>query len=43
VYVTPTGAHHESHAPPLLNDVVIFRASDVEALIANQLAGLTAA
>lgn len=43
VYVTPTGAHHESHAPPLLNDIVMFNTSAVEALIANQLAGLTAA
>ena len=43
VYVTPTGARHESHAPPLLNDVVFFKASDVEAMMANQLAGLTAA
>ena len=43
VYVTPTGAHHESHAPPLLNDVVVFKPSVVEALMANHLAGLTAA
>lgn len=42
-YVTPTGAHHESHAPPLLNDVVFFKVSDIEAMIANHLAGLTAA
>jgi hypothetical protein len=43
VYVTPTGASHESHAPPLLNDVVMFKPSAVEALVANHLAGLTAA
>ena len=43
VYVTPTGASHESHAPPLPNDVVMFKPSAVEALIANHLAGLTAA
>jgi len=43
VYVTPTGACHESHAPPLPNDVVVFKSSAVEALIANHLAGLTAA
>ena len=43
VYVTPTGARHESHAPPLLNDVVVFTPSAVESPIANHLAGLTAA
>ena len=43
VYVTPTGASHESHAPPLPNDVVMFKPSAVEALIAHHLAGLTAA
>ena len=42
-YITPTGAHHESHAPPLLNDVVMFKPSAVEALVAQHLAGLTAA
>ncbi len=43
VYVTPTGGSHESHAPPLLYDVVVFKPSAVEALVANHLAGLTAA
>lgn len=43
VYITPTGAHHESHAPPMLNDVVVFKQSAIEGLIANHLAGLTAA
>ena len=38
VYVTPTGARHESHAPPLPNDVVMFKPSAVEALVANRLA-----
>ncbi len=42
-YVTPTGAHHESHAPPLLNDVVVFKPSAVEARLAHHLAGLAAA
>lgn len=42
-YVTPTGARHESHAPPLLNDVVMFKPSATEALLAQHLAGLTAA
>jgi hypothetical protein len=42
-YTTPTGACHESHAPPLLNDVVVVKASAVEARIAHHLAGLTAA
>jgi hypothetical protein len=42
-YVTPTGARHESHAPPLLNDVVMFKPSAVEELLTNHLAGLTAA
>jgi hypothetical protein len=42
-YVTPTGACHQSHAPPLLNDVVMFTPSAVEALVAHHLAGLTAA
>ena len=42
-YITPTGAHHESHAPPLLNDVVIFRPSETEAILAQHLAGVTAA
>ncbi|MGO4444188.1 DUF222 domain-containing protein [Mycobacterium sp. 2YAF39] len=42
-YVTPTGARHESHAPPLLNDVVVFTPSAVESLVAHHLAGLTAA
>ena len=42
-YVTPTGAHHESHAPPLLNDVVVFKPSAVEARLAQHLAGLAAA
>ena len=43
VYVTPTGSHHESHAPPMLNDVVVFKPSAIEGLIADHLAGLTAA
>jgi len=42
-YLTPTGAHHESHAPPLLNDVVMFTPSAVETLMTNHLAGLVAA
>jgi len=42
-YVTPTGAHHESHAPPLPNDIVMFKPSAVETLTAHHLAGLTAA
>ncbi len=42
-YVTPTGARHESHAPPLLNDVVVFKPGATEALLAQHLAGLTAA
>lgn len=42
-YVTPTGAHHESHAPPLLNDVVIFKPSAVETLLAHSLGGFAAA
>jgi hypothetical protein len=42
-YTTPTGAHHESHAPPLLNDVVVFKPSAVEARLAHHLAGLAAA
>ncbi len=43
VYVTPTGARHKSHAPPSPNDVVVFKPSAVEALIAHHLAGFTAA
>ena len=42
-YITPTGAHHQSHAPPLLNDVVVFTPSAVETRIAHHLAGLPAA
>jgi hypothetical protein len=42
-YITPTGAHHESHAPPLLNDVVMFKPSPVEKLLAHRLAGFEAA
>ncbi len=42
-YLTPTGAHHESHAPPPLNDVVMFTPSAVETLMTNHLAGLVAA
>ncbi|BBX01153.1 hypothetical protein MMOR_20890 [Mycolicibacterium moriokaense] len=42
-YVTPTGARHKSHAPPLPGDIVMFKPSAVEALIASQLAGFTAA
>ena len=42
-YITPTGAHHESHAPPLLNDVVTFTPSATERLLAQHLSGLTAA
>lgn len=42
-YTTPTGAHHESHAPPLLYDVIVFKPSAVEARIAHHLAGLPAA
>ena len=42
-YITPTGAHHHSHAPPLLNDVVVFTPSAVETRIAHHLAGLPAA
>jgi hypothetical protein len=42
-YLTPTGARHQSQAPPLLNDVVMFKPSAVEALLTNHLAGLAAA
>ena len=42
-YTTPTGACHHSQAPPLLNDVVVVKASAVEARIAHHLAGLAAA
>ena len=42
-YITPTGAKHRSHAPPLMSDIVIFQPGEIETSIAQHLAGLTAA
>jgi hypothetical protein len=37
-FVTPTGARHQSKAPPLLGDLVLVKASGVESRVAEELA-----
>jgi hypothetical protein len=42
-FVTPTGARHQSKAPPLLGDLVLVKASGVESRVADELAHACAA
>jgi hypothetical protein len=42
-FVTPTGARHQSKAPPLLGDLVLVKASGVESRVAEELAHACAA
>jgi hypothetical protein len=42
-FVTPTGARHQSKAPPLLGDLVLVKASGVEFRVAEELAHACAA
>jgi hypothetical protein len=42
-FVTPTGARHQSKAPPLLGDLVLVKASAVEFRVAEELAHACAA